>query len=400
MVALSQRVQQFKPSPFVRLARRVHELKTGGRPVITLYAGEPDFEPTQNILDEAVAAMKRGEHKYTPPDGTAALRAAISRKFERENGLRYANDEIIVSAGCKQVIMNALLATIDEGDEVVIPTPYWMSYPEMVSLCGGKPVIVRCSENNGFKLDASDVAAAITPRTKWLFINSPNNPCGVVYSEDELRAIAKVMVSHEHVLILSDDIYEHIRFGDGDFKTLASVEPSLASRVLTINGVSKAYAMTGWRIGYGGGPRDLVRAMVAVQSQMSGGPSSISQAAAVEALDGPQDEVPRRSRVFEERSRRVCSALNATPGLRCFEPKGAFYVFCSCAGAIGKVTPSGGHIQTSADLATYLLEEFDVAVMEGEMFGVDNFFRISIAASDATLDEACSRIRRACESLH
>jgi aspartate aminotransferase len=367
--------------------------------VITLYAGEPDFQPPENIQQAAIAAMKRGENKYTAPEGTHALKSAIIRKFQRENDLKYSHDQIIVSAGCKQVIMNALLATIDDGDEVIIPTPYWMSYPEMVLICGGKPVVVRCPENNGFKLNVQDIAAAITPRTKWVFLNSPNNPCGVVYSEDELRDLADMIQEHEQVCILSHDIYEHIRFEPGPFRTIANTAPSLFDRVLTVNGVSKTYSMTGWRIGYAGGPLHLIKAMIAIQSQMTGAPSSISQAAAVEALDGPQDFVPYRSAMFQTRRDLVLRILDATPGLRCFAPKGAFYIFCNCAGVIGKTTPNGKVISSDRDLSEYFLESFDVAVMEGDMFGVENYFRISIAADDSTLERACSQIRRACESL-
>ena len=337
-------LQQFQPSPFVRLARRVRELSEEGRSVITLYAGEPDFQPPENIQQAAIAAMKRGENKYTAPEGTHALKSAIIRKFQRENDLRYSHDQIIVSAGCKQVIMNALLATIDDGDEVIIPTPYWMSYPEMVRICGGKPVVVRCPENNGFKLNVQDIAAAITPRTKWVFLNSPNNPCGVVYSEDELRDLADVIQEHEQVCILSDDIYEHIRFEPGPFRTIANTAPSLFDRVLTVNGVSKslfhdrvAYRLRGRSAcSNKGDDRDLVAD--------DGSAPSISQAAAVEALDGPAAFVPSRSATFQTRRDLVLGILDATPGLRCFAPKGAFYIFCNCAGDRQNHAEWSGHL--------------------------------------------------------
>ncbi len=332
-------------------------------------------------------------------DGTAALKQAICAKFKRENGLDYKPNQITVGTGGKQVLYNALMATLSAGDEVIIPAPYWVSYPDMVELAEGKPVIVQCSENSGFKLLPEDLEKAITPKTKWIIMNSPSNPTGAAYTAAELKALTDVLVKHPHVYIMTDDMYEHLVYDDFKFATPAQVEPKLYARTLTVNGVSKAYCMTGWRIGYAGGPAELIKAMAAIQSQSTSNPSSISQAAAVEALNGPQDFIPKHNEAFKKRRDMVVEMLNKAKGLRCLVPEGAFYVYPSCAGTIGKKTPQGKVIKTDEDFVTYLLESEGVAVVQGSAFGLAPYFRISYATSDALLKDACTRIQRACAAL-
>jgi len=399
MTFLAQRLSLIKPSPTIAVTQKARDLQAAGRDVIGLGAGEPDFDTPENIKDAAIAAIRRGDTKYTAVDGTPALKAAISGKFKRENGLDYEADQITVGSGGKQVIYNALLATVEQGDEVIVPAPYWVSYPDIALLCGGKPVIVPCSQNNLFRLRPEDLEAAITPKTKWLILNSPSNPTGAVYSAAELKALGGVLLKHPHVWVLTDDMYEHVLYDDREFATIAQVEPRLYERTLTVNGVSKAYCMTGWRIGYGGGPSPLIKAMAKLQSQSTTNPSSISQAAAVEALNGPQHFIAEHNKVFRERRDLVVRMLNQAPGLACSTPEGAFYVYPSCAGTIGKKTPQGKPIANDSDFVTYLLEAEGVAAVQGAAFGQSPFFRISYATSTEALHEACTRIKRACAAL-
>jgi len=399
MSLIASRLARIKPSPTIAVTTKAAELKAAGRDVIGLGAGEPDFDTPQNIQEAAIAAMRRGETRYTAVDGTPALKKAISAKFKRENGLDYATNQITVGSGGKQVIFNAMLATLNPGDEVIIPAPYWVSYPDMVNLCDGTPVFVPCPQENGFKLQPKDLDAAITKKTKWLILNSPSNPTGAAYSAEELRAIADVLLAHKHVWVLTDDMYEHLVFGGFKFATIAEVEPRLYERTLTMNGVSKAYCMTGWRIGYAGGPTELVKAMAAVQSHSTSNPSSISQAAAVEALNGPQDFIAEHNAIFEQRRDLVVAMLNQAKGITCPRPDGAFYVYPSCAGTIGKKTPDGKVIENDTDFVDYLLEAEGVAVVQGVAFGLSPHFRISYATSTEALEEACRRIQRACGRL-
>jgi aspartate aminotransferase len=367
--------------------------------VIGLGAGEPDFDTPDSIKEGAIAAIRAGQTKYTAVDGTPELKAAVVAKFRRENGLNYRTDEISVGTGGKQIIYNALMATLDPGDEVIIPAPYWVSYPDMALLAGGTPVPVRCPEQTGFKLRAEDLEEAITPRTKWLILNSPNNPSGAAYTRDELKGLTEVLLRHPHVWLLSDDIYEHLVYDGFEFVTPAALEPTLKPRTLTMNGVAKAYAMTGWRIGYAGGPAELIKAMAKVQSQSTSNPCSISQAATVAALEGPQDFIPERAAVFKRRRDLIVDLLNQAPGIRCHRPEGAFYVYPSCAGVLGRRTPDGQELRTSEDFARYLLEREGVAVVHGAAFGLDPFLRISYATATELLEEAGRRIVRACEEL-
>jgi len=399
MSFIAERLSRIKPSPTIAVTSRARELKAAGRDVIGLGAGEPDFDTPQNIKDAAKRAIDSGETKYTAVDGTPALKKAISAKFKRENGLDYAPEQISVGTGGKQVLFNALLATLNPGDEVIVPAPYWVSYPDIVALCEATLVAVVGPENNGFKLRPEDLEAAITPKTKWLIMNSPSNPSGAAYSAKELKGLTDVLMKHPHVWVLTDDMYEHLVYGDFKFATMAQVEPRLYPRTLTLNGVSKTYCMTGWRIGYAGGPKALIAAMAALQSQSTTNPSSISQAAAVEALSGPQDFIARNNKVFKERRDLVVEGLNRCAGLRCPVPEGAFYVYPSCAGAIGKKTPQGKPIRTDTEFAEYLLEAEGVAVVQGEAFGLSPYFRISYATSTEALKEACTRIARACAAL-
>jgi aspartate aminotransferase len=399
MSIVAERLQRVKPSPTIAVTMKAAELKAAGKNVIGLGAGEPDFDTPQNIKDAAKKAIDAGDTKYTAVDGTPALKKAIAAKFERENGLKYAPNQITVGTGGKQVLYNALMATVNPGDEVIVPAPYWVSYPDMVILAEGKPVEVACSENQGFKLTPEALEAAITPKTKWLILNSPSNPTGAAYTEADLKALAAVLVKHPHVWIMTDDMYEHLLYDGFKFATIAQVEPKLYDRTLTVNGVSKAYCMTGWRIGYAGGPAQLIKAMQAIQSQSTSNPSSVSQAAAVEALNGPNGFIAEHNKVFAERRDLVVKMLNEAKGLRCPKPEGAFYVFPSCAGTIGKKTPEGKVIETDTDFVTYLLESVGVAVVQGSAFGLAPYFRISYATSTEALRDACTRIQKACAAL-
>ena len=400
MSIIARRMAAIKPSPTIAVSSLARELQAAGRDVIALGAGEPDFDTPDNVKAAAIAAIRAGQTKYTAVDGTPELKRAVAAKFARENGIEYTPEEISVGAGGKQIIYNALMATLDPGDEVVIPAPYWVSYPDITLLAGGTPVFVSCPEQTGFKLRPEDLEEAITPQTKWVILNSPNNPTGAAYTEDELRALIDVLLRHPQVWLLTDDIYEHLVYGDFRFSTPVALEPRLKSRTVTLNGVSKAYAMTGWRIGYAGAPVELIKAMAKIQSQSTTNPCSISQAAAVEALNGPQDFIAERAAVFQQRRDLVVDMLNATPGLRCHRPEGAFYVYPSCAGVIGRQTPQGKEIGNSEDFVRYLLEQEGVAVVHGTAFGMDPYFRISYATATELLEEACRRIRRACEAVH
>ena len=399
MSFLAGRLAAIKPSPTLALTARVQEMKAAGRPVIGLGAGEPDFDTPDNIKEAAIAAIRRGETKYTRVDGTPALKEAIAAKFRRDNGLDYGDEQIIVCDGGKHTIYNALVASLNPGDEVLIPAPYWVSYPDMVLLAGGIPRFVAAGIDSGFKLTAKALAAAITPKTKWLIFNSPSNPTGAAYSHAELKALTDVLLDHPQVWVMSDDMYEHLLYDGHIFATPAQVEPRLYERTLTMNGVSKAYAMTGWRIGYAGGPRDLVRAMAKVQSQSTSNPSSVSQAAAVEALSGPQDFIAARNEVFVGRRDLVVSMLNQVAGLKCPLPEGAFYVYPDCSGLIGRRTPAGEVLESDMDVAGYFLDAVEVAVVPGSAFGLSPCFRISYATSTEALEEACQRLQRACADL-
>ena len=399
MSIIASRLSRIKPSPTIAVTNKARELKAAGRDVIGLGAGEPDFDTPDNIKAAAIKAIESGDTKYTAVDGTPALKKAICAKFERENGLTYTPDQISVGVGGKQVLYNALMASLNPGDEVIIPAPYWVSYPDMVELAEGTPVFVSCPAEQGFKLQAADLEKAITPKTKWLILNSPSNPSGAAYTRDEMKALTDVLVKHSHVWIMTDDMYEHLLYDGLEFVTPAQVEPKLYDRTLTVNGVSKSYAMTGWRIGYAGGPKDLIKAMGVIQSQSTSNPTSISQAAAVEALNGPQDFIKERGEVFRQRRDLVVSMLNQAKGIKCPTPEGAFYVYPSCAGTIGKKTPDGKVIETDEDFVTYLLESEGVAVVQGSAFGLAPHFRISYATSTEALEEACKRIQRACGNL-
>lgn len=396
---MAQRLSKVKPSPTMAITKLAMEMKAAGKNVIGLAAGEPDFDTPDHIKEAAIAAMKRGETKYTAVEGTPALKASIARKFERENGLAYKPSQIIVGNGGKQVLYNAIMATVSPGDEVIIPAPYWVSYPDMVNLAEGAPVFVATQVEKGFKMSPQELEAAITPKTKWLILNSPSNPTGAAYTRDELQALAQVLLRHPHVWIMSDDIYEHLVYGDFTFTTIAQVEPKLYGRTLTVNGVSKAYNMTGWRIGFAGGPELLIKKMGEIQSHATSNPSSISQAAAVAALDGPQDFMAKQLAVFRERRDMVVAGLNAAKGISCPTPEGAFYVYPSCAGAIGRKTPEGKIIQNDEDFAGYLLSSEGVAVVHGGAFGQGPCFRISYATATESLKEACARIQKACAAL-
>ena len=399
MAFLADVLSRVKPSATIAVSQKARDLKEAGRDVIGLGAGEPDFDTPDNIKQAAIEAIQRGETKYTPVPGIAPLREAIAAKFKRENGLDYSADQTIVSTGGKQILYNAFAATLNEGDEVVIPAPYWVSYPDMVVLNGGTPVFVETTLENAFKLTPEALEAAITPKTKWLIFNSPSNPSGAAYSHDELKALTEVLMRHAHVWVLTDDMYEHLCYGDFEFVTPVQVEPELYERTLTMNGVSKAYAMTGWRIGYAAGPLDLIKAMTKIQGQQTSGACSIAQWASVEALNGTQDFIGERRKVFEERRDLVVSMLNQAKGINCPMPEGAFYVYPSCAGCIGKKAPSGKVIETDEDFVTELLEAEGVAVVHGSAFGLGPNFRISYATSTEALTEACQRIQRFCASL-
>ena len=395
MSIVSNSLKRIKPSPTIAVSQKARELKAAGKDVIGLGAGEPDFDTPGNIKKAAIDAINRGDTKYTAVDGTPALKKAIVDKFKRENNLKYSTNEITVGTGGKQVIYNALMATLNKGDEVIIPAPYWVSYPDMVLLAGGNPKIVKCNENDGFKLTPKNLKKAITKKTKWLILNSPSNPTGASYTKEEIEALSEVLIKNKNVHILSDDIYEHITYDNFNFFTIAQVS-KLKNRTLTMNGVSKSYAMTGWRIGYAAGPKEIIKAISKIQSQSTSNPSSISQAAAVEALNGTQDFIQERSNAFKERRDFVVNSLNNIKGISCLKPSGAFYVFPSCKKLLGKKTK----LKTDKDFVEKLLEEALVAVVQGSAFGLNGYFRISYATSMDNLKKALERIKSFCESLN
>ncbi|HXW72265.1 MAG TPA: pyridoxal phosphate-dependent aminotransferase [Methylocella sp.] len=399
MPFIADALLRVKPSATIAATQKARDLKNAGRDVISLSTGEPDFDTPDNIKAAAIRAIERGETKYTPVAGIPPLREAIAAKFKRENGLDYKPAQTIVGTGGKHILFNALLATLNPGDEVIIPAPYWVSYPDMVVIAGGTPIIVETTMEHGFKLQAAALEEAITPRTKWLILNSPSNPSGAAYTSSELKIVTDVLLRHPHVWILTDDIYEHLTYGDFKFATPAEVEPRLITRTLTMNGVSKAYAMTGWRIGYAAGPEHLIKAMDTLQGQQTSGACSIAQWASVEALNGPQDFIKERAKIFETRRDLVVSTLNQAKYLACPVPEGAFYVYPSCAGAIGKKTPDGKVIANDEEFATALLEAEGIAVVHGAAFGLGPNFRISYATSTQVLEEACAKIQRFCASL-
>jgi aspartate aminotransferase len=396
---LAESLNRIQPSPTIAVTAKARDLKAAGRDVIGLGAGEPDFDTPDNIKESAIAAIRRGETKYTAVEGIPELRAAIAAKFKRENNLDYKPSQTFVAPGGKTIIYNALLATLNAGDEVIVPAPYWVSYPDIALLGGGKPVVIECTLENGFRLTAADLEKAITPKTKWLIFNQPSNPTGACYTSEQLKALTDVLMKHPHVWVLTDDMYEHLVYGGFQYTTILEVEPGLYERTLTMNGVSKAYAMTGWRIGYCAGPEDLIKAMAKLQSQSATNATSISQWAAVEALNGPQDFIPKFQKIFEERRDLVVSMLNQATGIECPKPEGAFYVYPSIRKLIGKKTPGGKVIATDGDFANELLESSGVAVVHGAAFGLSPFFRVSYATSNAALEEACKRIQSFCNSL-
>jgi len=397
--AIAERLRRIQPSQTVAMRQRAQALRAEGKDVLAVSSGEPDFDTPRHIRDAAIAAIERGETRYTDIAGTRALRQAVAEKFRRDNDIAYAPEEIIVSTGGKQVIYDAMVATLDPGDEVIIPTPCWVSYPDIASLADGKPVLLPCGANQGFKLLPAQLEAAITPRTKWLVINTPSNPTGAVYGAEELRALAEVLWRHPQVLILTDDIYEKLIFDGIRFATLAGVEPRLRDRIVTMNGCSKAYAMTGWRIGFAGAPRGIIKAMDKLQGQSTSNACSIAQAAAIAALTGPQEETERMRQAFQRRRDLVIGLLDAVPGLRCHMPQGAFYAFPDITGCLDRTTPGGTRIQSDWDFVFALLSEAGVATVHGSAFMAPGHFRISFAASDSALEEACHRIRRFCEAL-
>jgi aspartate aminotransferase len=399
MPALANRLKDIELAASAVMTIKARELAAKGIRVISLAVGEPDFDTPLHAIEAAHQAALSGDTKYPPQDGTPALKAAVQRKFRRDNKLDYALDEIMVSNGGKQVIMNALLATCDPGDEVLIPAPYWISYAEMAKLATAKPVFVNCPQNNGFKLRPEDLEAAITPKTKWLILNFPNNPTGAACSREEMKALGEVLLRHPHVWVLTDDMYEHLVYDGFEFCTIAEVEPRLKERVLTVNGASKTYAMTGWRVGFCGGPKPLIKAMVNMQSQISSGISTVGQAAAAAALDGPQDLVRERAAIYKGRRDMVVEMLNAAPGIACHKPEGAFYVFPNIAGCLGRTSTGGRRIATDTDFALALLEEKHVAVVQGAAYGMSPYIRISYATDTESLREACGRIQEFCRGL-
>lgn len=386
-------------SEILKITERANALKRGGADLLVLGAGEPDFDTPDHIKEAAAQAIRDGYTKYTVLDGAPDMKEAVRNKFERENGVIYTQEEITVSAGAKQVIYNAMMATLNPGDEVIIPAPFWVTYADIVSLIGGRPIVLPCRETDDFRLTADALEAAITPRTRWVMLNSPSNPSGAAYGAEHYRPLLEVLLRHPQVWLMVDDMYEHILYDGFAFVTPAALEPGLRDRTLTINGVSKAYAMTGWRIGYGGGPRALIQAMAAVQSQVTSCPSSVSQRAAIAALSGPQEIVRERCELFRQRRDHVVDALNAIPGLSARRPEGAFYVFANCAGVLGRRTPKGELIDTDVAYASYLMEHGGVAVVPGTAFGLAPYFRVSYATSMAVLTEACQRIGRATQAL-
>jgi aspartate aminotransferase len=400
MAFLADSLQRIKPSATIAVTDKARALKLAGRDVIGLGAGEPDFDTPDNIKEAAIRAIREGRaSKYTNVDGLAELKAAVVAKFKRENGLDYKPSQISVGTGGKQVLYNAFVATLNPGDEVIIPAPYWVSYPDMVLLAGGEPVPVVATAESGFKLKPEQLERAITPRTKWLLLNSPSNPTGAAYTRAELKALTDVLVRHPHVWVMTDDMYEHLVYDDFVFTTPAQIEPALYERTLTVNGVSKAYCMTGWRIGFAGGPEPLIKAMAAIQSQSTSNPAAVSQWAAVEALNGPKDFIPAHNLIFKERRDLCVAMLNQAKGIHCPKPEGAFYVYPSCAGTIGKTAPSGHKIGTDEDFVTELLDAEGVAVVQGTPFGLGPAFRISYATATPLLHEACERIQRFCAGL-
>lgn len=399
MGIVAKGLSRVKPSATIAVSQKARELKGEGRDVIGLGAGEPDFDTPDNIKQAAMDAIKRGETKYTDVPGILPLREAICAKFKRENGLDYEPSQVIATTGGKQVLYNAFAATLDPGDEVIIPAPYWVSYPDMVLLNGGEPVFVEATIENNFKITGAQLEAAITPKTKWFLFNSPSNPSGAAYSRDELKDLTDVLMKHPHVWVLTDDMYEHLCYGDFEFVTPAQVEPGLYDRTLTMNGVSKAYAMTGWRLGYCAGPPELIKAMNLVQGQSTSGTCSITQWAGIEALNGPQDFIGERRKEFEARRDLVVSMLNQATGIDCPKPEGAFYVYPSCKDLLGKTTESGKVLETDEDFVTALLEQEGVAVVHGSAFGLGPNFRISYATSTEALTKACERIQKFCASL-
>ncbi len=399
MAFISDALLRVKPSATIAVTQKARDLKNAGRDIISLSIGEPDFDTPDNIKKAAIAAIARGETKYTPVAGIAPLREAIAAKFKRENGLDYKPSQTIVGTGGKHVLFNAFLATLNSGDEVIVPAPYWVSYPDMVAIAGGTPIAVETRMEQGFKLQAEDLDRAITPKTKWLILNSPSNPSGAAYTRAELKALTDVLLRHRQVWVLTDDIYEHLTYGDFTFVTPAQVEPDLMDRTLTMNGVSKAYAMTGWRIGYAAGPDKLIKAMDMLQGQQTSGACSIAQWASVEALNGPQDFIPQRRKIFEARRDLVVSMINQAKYLKCPSPEGAFYVYPSCAEAIGRKTQDGKKIMSDEDFVSALLEAEGVAVVQGSAFGLGPNFRVSYATSTEVLEDACRKIQRFCASF-
>ena len=399
MNILASRLNRIQPSPTIAMSIKARELKAEGKDIIELAAGEPDFPTPSHIIEAAEEAMSRGETKYTDPDGTPALKQAVCEKFKRDNNLEYVTSQVTIGTGGKQVLYNALMATLNEGDEVIIPAPYWVSYPDMVLLAEGTPKIVECPLDKNFILQPEDLERAITPKTKWIILNSPSNPTGSGYTWDDMKKITDVLIRHPKIWVMTDDMYEHLVYDDFKFCTPAEVEPELYSRTLTVNGMSKAFCMTGWRIGYAAGPENLITAIRKIQSQSTSNPSSISQAASVAALNGPMDFLAKNNEVFKQRRDLVCSMLNQASGITCPTPDGAFYVYPSCAGLIGKKTPDGKVLKSDEDVVSYFLETEGIAAVHGAAFGLSPHFRISYATSTEALEDACQRIQRACTAL-
>ena len=399
MNILASRLNRIQPSPTIAMSIKARELKAEGKDIIELAAGEPDFPTPSHIIEAAEEAMSRGETKYTDPDGTPALKQAVCDKFKRDNNLEYVTSQVTIGTGGKQVLYNALMATLNEGDEVIIPAPYWVSYPDMVLLAEGTPKIVECPLDKNFILQPEDLERAITPKTKWIILNSPSNPTGSGYTWDDMKKITDVLIRHPNIWVMTDDMYEHLVYDDFKFCTPAEVEPELYSRTLTVNGMSKAFCMTGWRIGYAAGPENLITAIRKIQSQSTSNPSSISQAASVAALNGPMDFLAKNNEVFKQRRDLVCSMLNQASGITCPTPDGAFYVYPSCAGLIGKKTPDGKVLKSDEAVVSYFLETEGIAAVHGAAFGLSPHFRISYATSTEALEDACQRIQRACTAL-
>jgi aspartate aminotransferase len=400
MSLVAERIKRLKPSATLAISAKARQLKAEGKPVISLSAGEPDFDTPDNIKQAAITAIQNGDTKYTDVGGTPALKKAVIAKFQRENNLTYTPEQIIIGVGAKHILFNAFLASLNSGDEVIIPAPYWVSYPEMVLVADGTPIIVTCDEAQGFKLTPQQLDAAITPKTKWLVLNSPSNPTGALYTADELKALAAVLAKHPHVYVMTDDMYEHLRFDGQGYATIAEVAPELYDRTLTINGVSKSYAMTGWRIGFAGGPVELIKAMTLMQGQSTTNATSIAQAAAVEALNGPQDKVEEMRQAYERRRNTMADGINQATGLTVTRPAGAFYLYVNCSGILGKTTPSGKVLATEADVCAYLLDEYHLAVVPGEAFGLTPYFRVYFAISDDMITESCKRLQKACAGLN